>query len=118
MTAPGVTPNLPFDSLFSELLVRKSMLSCVAGAALMLCSTLASADTFHDRIDDTPSAGEMVFDLLIVRPVALVGTVLGTGLFIVSLPLTAIQGDVEGPAKRLVGQPLEYTFTRPLGAMQ
>ena len=98
--------------------MRKSMLSFTAGAVLAMCSALASANSFHDGIDDTPSAGEMVFDLLVIRPVALVGTVLGAGLFIVSLPLTAIQGDIEGPAKRLVAEPLNYTFTRPLGSMQ
>ncbi len=38
-------------------------------------------------------------DLLVLRPLSLVGTVLGTAVFIVGLPFEAMSGDVAGPAK-------------------
>lgn len=99
--------------------MRKTILSAAVGAALALCSSLAVADEYGDDISGTPSAGAMAFDLLIVRPVGLVATVLGTGLFVLSLPLSLVQGEPPSdPAKKLVVEPARYTFQRPLGEME
>jgi hypothetical protein len=54
-------------------------------------------------------------DVLIIRPVALVGTVLGTALFIVALPFSIPSGSVKMTARKLIVAPFKYTFTRPLG---
>jgi hypothetical protein len=54
-------------------------------------------------------------DVLIIRPVSLVGTVLGTALFIVALPFSIPSGSVKMTAKKLIVAPFKYTFTRPLG---
>lgn len=98
--------------------MRKSLLNLTAALALAACSSLALADEFRDTLDDTPSGGAMAFDLLIVRPISLVATVLGAGLFVVSLPLSVIQGEPPSdPAKQLVVAPARYTFDRPLGQM-
>lgn len=60
----------------------------------------------------------MAFDLVLVRPLGLVATVLGTGLFILQLPLSLIQGEPPvDPAKRLIVEPAQFTFQRPLGQM-
>ena len=94
-------------------------MNVAAGAALALFSSLVTADDFREGIDDSPSAGAMAFDLVIVRPVGLVATVLGTGLFVLSLPLSLIQGEPPSdPAKKLVVEPAKFTFTRPLGVME
>lgn len=99
--------------------MRKSIFSAAAGAALVLCSSLAVADEYSDSLDGSPSAGAMAFDLLIVRPVGLVATILGTGLFVLQLPLSLIQGEPPSdPAKKLVVEPARYTFDRPLGEME
>lgn len=98
--------------------VRKIILSLSAALALMLGSSAAMADQYRDSIDDTPSAGAMAFDLLLVRPLGLAATVLGTGLFILQLPLSFIQGvEPSDPARKLVVEPAKFTFERPLGAM-
>lgn len=65
--------------------------------------------------DVTPGGGEMFFDLVLARPLGLVGTVLGSAAFIVSLPFDAISGDVSGPARKLIEEPAQFTFSRPLG---
>jgi hypothetical protein len=78
-------------------------------------ASFAEIPTATQEIEGAPSAGAMAFDLVLVRPVSLVATVLGTGLFVVSLPFTALAGDVKSPAERLVMEPARYTFTRPLG---
>ena len=91
----------------------------VAAATLALCASAAQAqDIAREGIDDTPSAGAMAFDLLIVRPVGVVATVAGVGLFILTVPLSIIQGEppVE-PARMFIQEPAKFTFQRPLGEM-
>lgn len=99
--------------------MRKSILSAAAVAALVLSASVTRAADGQGMIDDTPSAGAMAFDLLIVRPVGLVATVLGTGLFVLQLPLSLIQGEPPGaPAQKLIAESAAYTFNRPLGSME
>lgn len=57
----------------------------------------------------------MGLDLLLVRPLGLVSTVAGTGVFILSLPFTWLGGNVDDAARVLVADPGKYTFVRPLG---
>jgi hypothetical protein len=54
-------------------------------------------------------------DILIVRPVSLAATVVGTVIFIVSLPFSIPSGSVEPAAQALIVEPFKYTFTRPIG---
>lgn len=75
---------------------------------------LASAS---EGFDDTPSAAGMAIDLLVVRPVSLVATTVGVGLFVLQLPLCLIQFEAPvEPAKRLIVDPARYTFSRRLGS--
>ncbi len=60
-------------------------------------------------------AGGMAFDGLFVRPISLLGTVLGSVLFVVTLPFSAISGNVDEAADTLVMEPARFTFTRCLG---
>lgn len=99
--------------------MRKTIFSAAAGAVLALSSQLALASEYGGDIEGAPSAGAMAFDLVIVRPVGLVATVLGAGLFVLQLPLSMIQGEPPSdPAKKLVVEPARYTFQRPLGVME
>lgn len=89
----------------------------IAAAAFALTAMTAQADD-RDGIDDAPSATAMAADLLLVRPLGLAATVVGTGLFIVQLPLSIIMGvPPADPAKKLVVEPAQFTFRRPLGKM-
>ncbi len=73
----------------------------------------ASVPAFgYDGYDTAPV---MIFDVVIVRPVSLVATVLGTAFFIIALPFAATSGSVEPVAKSLVASPFMYTFQRPVG---
>lgn len=84
-------------------------------AAVLL---LAAAPALHAQQADTVTgdrAGDMTADLLIVRPLGFVGTVLGATVFVVALPFTLPSGSVGDAAHELVGKPFEYTFNRPLG---
>lgn len=85
-------------------------------AAAVTGSAYAS-DGSRSSLDTTPSAGNMVFDLLIARPLGLAATVLGTGAFVLQLPFDVmVEGGVKTPFKQLVLTPAKFTFARPLGS--
>lgn len=89
-----------------------------AAALALAVSQVSLAQEYREGIDDTPSAGAMAFDLLIVRPVGLVATVAGVGLFVLHLPLSIIMGEPPtAPAHRFIVEPARFTFQRPLGEM-
>jgi hypothetical protein len=54
-------------------------------------------------------------DVVLVRPLGFVATVIGGGLFVVCLPFALTSGSVKNTADTLVGQPYRFTFKRPLG---
>lgn len=62
-----------------------------------------------------PSANATAADLLVARPGGLAATVLGAAVLVVGLPFTLINGSTGQAAQKLVVEPAEYTFTRPLG---
>ena len=62
-----------------------------------------------------PTIGTMLLDGLIARPLGLVGTVVGTAGWIVTLPFSLLGGNAGEAADVMIAQPAEYTFLRPLG---
>ncbi|MBT8371048.1 MAG: hypothetical protein KJO34_08810 [Deltaproteobacteria bacterium] len=65
--------------------------------------------------DEEISTENMVADALIVRPLGIVATILGAGLFVISLPFSALGKNVKEAGQKLVVAPAKFTFTRPLG---
>lgn len=57
----------------------------------------------------------MAGDLLIARPLLIGATVIGAGLFVVSLPFSALGGNVGAAGKALVVDPGKEAFVRCLG---
>lgn len=65
--------------------------------------------------EEEVKAVKMVVDVLLVRPLGLVSVVVGTAVFIVALPFSALGRNVKASAKKLVVEPAKFTFARPLG---
>lgn len=84
--------------------------------AILLAHTPPATAFAEDRHGLDPGEAMMV-DALIVRPASLVGTVLGTAAFVVSLPFTLPSGSAGKAGQKLVVEPAAYTFTRPLGEL-
>jgi hypothetical protein len=63
----------------------------------------------------TPSVEEMIFDGIVARPLGLVSTVIGAGLFVITLPFSAGGGNVDQARERFIDEPVWYTFRRCLG---
>lgn len=63
------------------------------------------------------TAGAMAFDVILMRPIGFAATVVGTAIFIVSLPFSALGGNHEAAAETLINEPFFFTFQRPLGQL-
>ena len=94
-------------------LISWLMAVALAFGSLSMATSAAAGETYD--FNAKPSAGEILIDILVMRPVMLVGTVVGAAAFIVSLPFSALGGNVGDTAETLVVEPAEYTFLRPLG---
>jgi hypothetical protein len=64
---------------------------------------------------EAPRAFSMVGDLIIARPLLIAATVIGAGLFVVSLPFSAAGGNIGEAGKSLVVEPGKEAFVRCLG---
>ncbi|HSU53207.1 MAG TPA: hypothetical protein VLT36_04025 [Candidatus Dormibacteraeota bacterium] len=60
---------------------------------------------------------DMAADVIIVRPACVVATAVGSALFVVALPFSAISKSVRKSAHAFVVRPAKAAFTRPLGDM-
>ncbi len=60
-------------------------------------------------------AGGMAVDGLFVRPIALLSTIVGSVVFVLTLPFSAASGNIDEAADTLVMEPARFTFTRCLG---
>lgn len=80
---------------------------------LVLAMLFSPAPAFAASSDI--DATDVVIDTIILRPLGIVSTVLGSAFFVVSLPFAVITGSVGTSYEVLVKDPFVYTFRRPLG---
>ena len=81
---------------------------------LMIITTgIARADKLCSTTD--ASAEAIATDALVARPLGLAATLLGTAIFIVSLPFSLPSKSSDEAAHKLIAEPATYTFARPLG---
>jgi len=89
-------------------------------AVLFLCATSlvhAAEDSYMARTEDV-SAEAMIADGLLLRPAGIAATVLGTAVFVVTLPFSIPTRSVGKAAQKLIVDPARYTFVRPLGQIE
>ncbi len=84
----------------------------IIACSMMVIMILSSAAAFAE---DTHKEEETIFDVIAVRPLGFLTLSIGSAFFVVSLPLAVVSGSTDKTAKALVGDPFNYTFTRPLG---
>jgi hypothetical protein len=84
-------------------------------AILVLVMVLPQTLWAQSAVDESPSAGAMVGDLVVARPIGAVLTVAGTAAWVVSLPFTLLAGHASEAAETLILGPGEATFMRCLG---
>ena len=100
----------------SQVQKMKQVITAIALGSMMSVSMVASAaDIAEDGSLSRPSVWSMGIDAGLVRPVGLAATIIGAGLFVVTLPFSALGGNVRESADRFVIDPAKMTFTRCLG---
>lgn len=91
-------------------------------SVLMQPITVFAAGASHVRYGsyssgfaESGSAEAMVADALVARPIGLVTTVVGSAVYVVSLPFSLLGGNEKQAREKLVKEPTAFTFARPLG---
>ena len=94
--------------------LKKSLKQNMLAVVVMILTALPGV-TMAESITERPSGMEMSADLILVRPLMFTATVIGTAIFIVSSPFSALGGNFTEAADTLVGTPFKSTFMRCLG---
>jgi hypothetical protein len=92
---------------------RNLILILVASLVLIPFGSAAMAQEYFETED--PGGGEMLFDLVVVRPIGIVATAIGAVTYVISLPFSALGDNVDVAGQKLLKDPASYTFKRPLG---
>ena len=90
-------------------------------AVFFLCAAHlvhAAEDSSYTARSEDVSAEVMIVDGLLLRPAGIVATVLGTAVFVVTLPFSIPTRSVDKAAQKLIVDPARYTFVRPLGQVE
>lgn len=96
------------------IMIKRIIVGCLVLAMFVSFSNLGIAAGESQR-SSKPSASAIAADLLVLRPVGLIGTILGACGFIIALPVTVPTKKVDSIGQDLVIAPFHYTFERPLG---
>jgi hypothetical protein len=94
----------------------KTLLIMIVAVALIAvpCGGVLAQDEPYEKDRDP---GAMTADLALVRPVGLAAIAAGFTVFVISIPFSAMGGNTGQAWQKLVIDPTEYTFHRPLGEM-
>ena len=102
--------------------MRKSVVLAVV-LLLSLSLALGPAAALAMEVEDggiyifqtEPSGEAMIGDALIVRPVSIVCLGVSSLVFLVGWPFAAAGGNAAEAKQKLLKDPVQYTFKRPLG---
>lgn len=103
------------------ILFRHILIICLTIMFIALSTVMAPSVhseerlSYSDRLRSEPTAETMILDTILVRPIMFAGTVIGSVMWVVSLPFSAAAGNIEEARTKLVVEPAKHTFTRPLG---
>ncbi len=97
------------DSIDSK---SKAMIATLC--AVLACSIFLPNVSYAAKIEERPTAVTMLADATL-RPIMLVGTLLGGGVYIATLPFSLLGGNAQEAGNTLVVQPFRATFLRCLG---
>ncbi|WP_425917309.1 multidrug transporter [Pseudomonas sp. GWSMS-1] len=100
-----------FRSTAAALALTTGLLALPAHAEVAQQNT--SGDPLYTA--NAPKAYSMLGDLLIARPLLIGATAIGVVAFVVSLPFTALGGNVGEAAQAMVVEPGKEAFVRCLG---
>ena len=95
--------------------VKQRIVFSIIAALVLVPFASVDAVSQDPFVDDQPDSVKMAVDILVARPLGLASTVLGSVVYIVALPFSALGGDTRTPWEKLVVDPARFTFKRPVG---
>jgi hypothetical protein len=102
--------------------VKKSILILLCSCFVFTANVYAGGTSYRYHgsyhgyyFAESGSAEAMVADVIVARPVGLVATVVGSVVYVVSLPFSLLGGNEKQAREKLVKEPTAFTFKRPLG---
>ncbi|MGQ7959816.1 multidrug transporter [Pseudomonas sp. SP16.1] len=101
----------PFRTTAAVLALTSGLLALPAQAEVV--QENASGDPYYTV--EAPKGYAMIGDLVVARPLLIGATAIGVVAFVVSLPFTALGGNVGEAAQSLVVEPGKEAFVRCLG---
>lgn len=87
---------------------------------LMFTSSFVGAEGLDPQLDNEKdvTAEKILVDVFLLRPVGVVATAFGVATFLVTLPISATTNSHETAGKKLVVDPWNFTFKRPVGSFK
>ncbi len=80
----------------------------------ILVSAVYCPDGWSQPISSSEKDDELnLLDLLIARPAGFAAGIVGTGIFVVTLPFTIPAGGVQKASKMLITDPFRFSLSRP-----
>ncbi len=67
---------------------------------------------------ESPPAGAILGDFIFLRPFGIIAVAVGVVGTVVTLPFSVPSGSTGTVARKLVAEPFNFTFTRPLGTFR
>lgn len=99
--------------LFRSTAVLFALIASLLAVPAMAEQQNASGDPLYTA--DAPKGYSMIGDLLIARPLLIAATVVGAAVFVVTLPFSALGGNIDEAATSLIKEPGQAAFQRCLG---
>ena len=102
-------------------LMRKSL--ALAVVVILVISATGFQSIAQDMgmdmdMGEAGTAEAMIGDLVLMRPLGITATVVGSVLFVASLPFSLTGMNTGESFERLVADPVEFTFSRSLGDVE
>lgn len=82
---------------------------------IVLLVVLALIASAAPAMANEPTDATIIGDVLLARPLGLAMIAAGSVLFVVALPVSIPSGSIGTVGQRLVLDPVEFTFVRPVG---
>ena len=95
--------------------MKKIPILCLILMLGLISANIARAADTYDTSAEKPEAWEVVGDVLWLRPIGFIGTVLSATAYVVSLPVFMFDKEAERTMDYLVKDYQDFTFERPLG---
>ncbi len=82
---------------------------------LLIISSGSTVLARENSQTEPPDGLAMIADFVVVRPVGIISLVTGYTVFVLSSPFSALGGNIVTAWDKLVVEPADFTFKRPIG---